>query len=186
MVALLSVLNNAGQKLNVAEQFARRLQYMGQKQKRRGSSLQAPVGAGALKITLQDFDPVFRKQDFSKVRQGVLAKLNIDQKRSLGGALRASLSGLAKSKLKAKLSMRVKMLKVAGAADDGATAPEEAEYAEMAQQEVRRQKECQRRARDALEKLDREKNERADRDASGSSQDEKSQAAFLKRLEEHQ
>ena len=38
------------------------------------------AGAAAFKISLSDFDPVFRKQDFPKVRQGVLAKLNIDQR----------------------------------------------------------------------------------------------------------
>ena len=88
---------------------------------------------------------------------------------------------MAKTKLKAKL--RAKMLKEVQVADHGSPAPEEAEYAEMAQEEVRRQKEYQRKAKDAVEKLEKDKR---GRDASGSSQEEKSQAAFLRRLEEHQ
>lgn len=179
-MALLSILSNSGNKLNVAEKFARRLQFFGSSKKKRNSSMQQGSG-GAFKVQLSDFDPVFRKQEFPKVKQGVLTMLNLDQ-RQLAGSMRSlTISNLAMTKKNTRARLKIK--KSADPSLDNKSCPDQEEYEKMAQDEKKRQREIQRKQQEHAEKLAQKANER---DNSHSSQEDKQQAAYLKRLEEHQ
>lgn len=176
LLALVEVIYMAETKFRLSERLARRLESIEARLKKKSGS--STADRAELSLTIKDFDPVFRRQDFHKVRQGVLKALHVQPAQEKHTLRSQSLTG--KHKLKARFASKFKEQSKKQVHD-----AVEAEYARAAQKEARKQKAALRRRLDAerLEQELQEKKKNQDYSSDSSSANEqKNEAALLKEM----